>query len=107
MKIYIAGKVTGEMPIPVQYKFGYASTKLKEQGHKVINPVALLRPMIVDGFDYEDLMTMCFAAISVCDAVYMLEDWHDSPRAKREHEYALNAGKKIIYQTAERMAANA
>ena len=101
MKIYIAGKVTGEMPIPVNYKFGYAGTKLKEKGHKVINPVVLLQSMKNAGFDYEDLMAMCFKAIDICDAVYVLSDWHDSPGARREHEYAINSGKEIIYQTAE------
>lgn len=101
MKVYIAGKITGEMPIPVQYKFGYASTKLKEKGHKVINPVLLNDTLRKSGFDYEDMMAICFRAIDICDAVYMLSDWHNSPGARREHEYAINSGKEIIYQTAE------
>lgn len=106
-KVYIAGKVTGEMPIPVQHKFGYAGTKLREMGYKVINPVVLLQSMKNAGFDYKDLMTVCFAAISVCDAVYMLDDWSESPGARAEHEYALKHGKEIIYQSAERMCSNA
>lgn len=100
MKIYVAGKVTGEDRDKCRYKFGYNSARLREQGHKVINPFALFEDMR-KGFDKEDEMTICFAAISVCDAVYMLTDWHESEGAKMEHEFALNHGKKIIYQAAE------
>lgn len=98
MKIYIAGKVTGELPYKYRHKFGYTATKLRAEGHSVINPVEINDPLDKGDFDYEDRMVLCFAAIAICDAVYMLEDWHNSPGAKREHEYAVNAGKKIIYQ---------
>lgn len=101
MKIYVAGKITGEMPYCYGLKFGYAATKLRAEGHKVINPVELNDSLCRYGFDYEDMMKMCFTAIDICDAVYMLEDWHDSPGARREHEYAIDRGKKIIYKTAE------
>ena len=100
MKVYISGKVTGEFRDKCRYKFGYYATRLREQGHSVINPFAMFNDMRGD-FDKEDEMTICFAAITVCDAVYMLEDWHDSEGAKMEHKFALDHGKKIIYQTAE------
>ena len=101
MKIYIAGKVTGEKPFHYMHKFGYAATKLREQGHSVINPLEINEPLNIGDFTYEDKMALCFAAIDICDAVYMLDDWPYSPGARREHEYALNAGKKIIYQNVE------
>lgn len=107
MKIYIAGKITGELPYYYWHKFGYAATKLRADGHQVINPVELNDPLEKGGFAYEDMMKICFAAIDVCEAVYMLKDWHESPGAKREHEYAINSGKKIIYQNAEKVAGNA
>ena len=100
-KIYIAGKITGELPFDCGHKFGYAATKLKGQGNAVFNPYYTLNPMTTSGFNYEDLMKMCFRAIEVCDAVYMLKDWHDSPGARREHEYALKIGKEVIYEIAE------
>lgn len=99
MKIYIAGKITGELPYFYWHKFGYIATKLKADGHKVINPVELNEPLRKYNFDYEDMMALCFRAIDICDAVYMLNDWHDSPGAMREHEYAINSGKEIIYQS--------
>ena len=100
MKIYVAGKVTGEDRDKCRYKFGYNATRLRDQGHMVVNPFAMLDDLR-GVFDKEAEMTICFAAISVCDAVYMLSDWHESEGAKMEHEFALNHGKKIIYQAAE------
>ena len=105
MKVYVAGKVTGEDRDKCRYKFGYNATKLREQGHKVINPFAMFEDMR-KGFDKEDEMTICFAAITICDAVYMLADWHESEGAKMEHKYALDHGKKIIYQAAEGLYGN-
>ena len=107
MKIYVAGKITGDLPYHYKYKFGYAASNLRKEGHKVISPVELNAALEKDLFDYEDMMTMCFAAIDVCEAVYMLMDWENSPGAKREHEYALKLGKKIMYQAAERREPNA
>lgn len=105
-KVYVAGKVTGEDSYKCRSKFGYHASRLRAQGHKVINPFALFEDMRGD-FDKEDEMTICFAAIAVCDAVYMLADWHESEGAKAEHKFALDHGKEIIYQTAERVRANA
>ena len=102
-KVYVSGKITGEAPIACGLKFGYASTKLREQGYKVINPYALFKPMTEEGFDYDDLMSMCYRAIDVCDTVYMLDDWHLSSGAKNEHEYALTHSKTVIYQSAEKV----
>lgn len=100
MKVYIAGKVTGENREHCRYKFGYVSSELRKKGHSVINPFAMFEDMR-GYFEKEDEMTICFAAITVCDAVYMLTDWHDSEGAKMEHKFALDHGKKIIYQAAE------
>ena len=90
-KIYIAGKITGEENY--RQKFKAAQDELEARGYRAMNP-AILPP----GFDYEDYMRICFAMIDVCDAVYMLDNWRDSPGAMREHEYASRAGKDIVYE---------
>ena len=105
-KVYVAGKVSGLDRDKTRDKFGYMASRLREQGYAVINPFAMLEDTRYD-LDREAEMTICFAAITVCDAVYMLEDWSESPGARAEHEFAINKGKEIIYQTAERMRANA
>ena len=91
MKIYIAGKITGNPDFEEQFK--EAAEMLKAEGHLVMNPAAL--PL---GFDYEDYMCICFAMIDVCDAVYFLRNWKDSPGAKKEREYAQGLGKECFYE---------
>ena len=94
-KIYIAGKITGEENY--RQKFKAAQDELEARGQRVMNP-AILPP----GFDYEDYMRICFAMIDVCDAVYFLADWRDSPGATREHEYASRLGKVIEHEEVSR-----
>lgn len=92
MKYYIAGKITNNPNYRQQ--FAEAEKQLLQEGHHVMNPAAL--PY---GFDYEDYMTVCFAMIDVCEALYMLDGWTDSPGANREHERARATGKRIDYQS--------
>ena len=98
MKIYIAGKITGLKPIEYGHRFGYIASKLRLEGNRVINPAAMLSELNSEGFEHSDLMHICYAAIDVCDAVYMLSNWYESKGAKMEHQYALDKGKKVIYQ---------
>ena len=93
MKVYIAGKITGLENY--QQKFRAAQDRLEARGYSVMNPAVL--PL---GFDYEDYMRICFAMIDVCDAVYMLDNWEDSPGAIREHLYAWRTGKEIMFEGA-------
>lgn len=39
--------------------------------------------------------------IQICDAIYMLSNWQDSPGACHELEYARSLGKPVIYQEGE------
>jgi hypothetical protein len=41
-------------------------------------------------------MKVCFAMIDVCECVYLMDNWMDSPGARREKEYA-ESKKKIIF----------
>ena len=57
-----------------------------------------MNPAIMpDGFLYEEYMRVCLSMIDVCDAVYMLPCWKDSPGAMFEKQYAEFNGKKILY----------
>lgn len=100
-KIYVAGGAADIDREKNRYKFGYASSKLRERGYAVINPFSMLedtRHLL----DTESELTICFAAISVCDSVYMLDDWAESLKARAEHEFALKQGKEVIYESAMR-----
>ena len=91
-KIYISGKITGLS----NYKeiFKQAEVALTAEGHSVINPAEVMP----DGFDYEDYMSVDFALIRVCDSLYVLNNWRDSPGAIREVEYAGRLGKAIMFE---------
>lgn len=102
MKIYISGKITGEPRPSYHHKFSVAEDKLKVRGHQVINPVRMNEPINMQGFTHDDNMHLCFAYIDVCDAVYMMEGWENSPGARAEHEYAINSAKQLIYESVER-----
>lgn len=89
MKIYIAGKITGDPNY--KQKFAVKRMKLEHEGHKVMNPAIL-----PEGFTQDEYLKICFSMIDVCEAVHFLPDWEDSPGAKKEMEYA-KKNKKIIY----------
>lgn len=95
MKVYIAGKITGENRASVAEKFTSAMGKLKSAGHLPFNPSVL--PDYED-VDHEDYMHVCFAMIDICDAIYMLKDWQTSAGARAELQYAALGRKKIMYE---------
>lgn len=93
MKVYIAGKITGDDYNKVSDKFLAADIHLSVAGHLVMRPTCL--PF---GFSHKDYMHICYAMIDVCDAVYFLNDWKMSKGARDEHQYAKKNHKVIYYQ---------
>ena len=89
MKIYIAGKITGEPKY--KEKFDIAATSLEEQGHIVLNPAELPEGMLP-----ADYMRICFAMIDTADAIYLLKGWYSSSGASIERSYAMYTGKSIL-----------
>lgn len=90
MKIYIAGKITGNN---IYYaEFLTAEIELKNKGHIVFNPTTL--PL---GLEYEQYLHICKAMIDICDTVALLPNWKESKGANAELEYAKENNKKIIY----------
>lgn len=91
MKIYIAGKITGE-PDYYEY-FQRAMLKLRMAGYTVITPTIL-----PDGLDHDEYLHICMALIDVSDAVYFLASWTESAGAREEYRYANHTGKRILYK---------
>lgn len=89
-KAYIAGKITNNQ----NYKeeFQKAEKYLKSQGYIVMNPARLN-----SGFEQKDYMHICMAMIDICEAVFFLANWKDSPGAEEEMYYAVHMGKKIQF----------
>lgn len=89
MKIYIAGKITGEPDY--KEKFEAAAMNLEAQGYIVLNPAEL-----PEGMRAADYMRICFAMIDAADAVYLLKNWEYSSGASIEKDYAVYIGKAVF-----------
>lgn len=96
MKIYIAGKITGDRHY--KKKFCKAEKKLAKLGHSVMNPANLGD---YSGFSWEDYMKTSRAMQDVCEAVLFLPDWKNSRGAFEEWEHAGVLGQKKFFNIKE------
>ena len=92
MKIYIAGKITGNENYKKEFK--EAEDELIMQGHTVLNPSFM--PM---GFEKTEYHHVNRAMIDICDAICFLPNWTDSKGAHMEMGYALGKRKLIMHST--------
>lgn len=94
MKIYIAGKITGDPNYRVKFE-SYAE-RLRSEEHIVLSPAIL-----PDGLSKADYMRICFAMIDVSDMVLFLPDYEDSDGAMIEHDYCEYTGRCMSYAGSE------
>jgi hypothetical protein len=96
IKIYIAGKVTGENRLDVLYKFSKAEQLIKSYGFVAVNPIR-----VVNNWDcpWEEAMKLCINALLECDAVYPLPCAARSRGAMLELQIARSFDKEIINPT--------
>ena len=87
MKIYIAGKITGDPGY--RDKFAAAEIQLGWQGNTVLNPAEL-----PEGMTPADYMRICLAMIDVADSVVFLPNAKDSAGARLERAYCEYIGKE-------------
>jgi hypothetical protein len=90
MKIYIAGKITGDERYRLNFDT-YASLQ-KRAGNIVLNPAVL-----PGGLEHHEYLHICYAMIDVADCVHFLADWRESKGERMEHEYCLDYGKSVLY----------
>lgn len=81
MKVYIAGKITGNPDYIKQ--FAEAEKELKASGHTVLNPVKN------KGFSYKEYIDMGLCELMKCDGIYLLDGWQESSGARLEFLYAM------------------
>ncbi|MBA4133370.1 MAG: hypothetical protein C0525_01470 [Flavobacterium sp.] len=94
--IYIAGKVTGLDFEEVTAKFQEAETMLLEQNWKtIVNPIKLINN---PAEEWHTAMEKCLAALTNCEAIYMLPCSVDSPGAKLELQFAMDNNIDIYYE---------
>ena len=90
MKVYIAGKITGDPGY--RDKFAAAEIQLGWQGNTVLNPAEL-----PEGMTPADYMRICLAMIDVADLVVFLPDATDSAGARLEKAYCEYVGKEMVF----------
>lgn len=88
MKIYIAGKITGDSEY--REKFEQAAKMIEAEGDIALRPSAL-----PEGMDPADYMRICFAMIDVADRVVFLPDLIESEGALLEMQYCRYVGKPM------------
>lgn len=87
MKIYIAGKITGDKNYKT--KFFQAALPLVEAGHTVLLPSMLPS----SGLTEADYMRICLAMIDTADLVLFLPDYTESQGAMVEWYLCQKTGK--------------
>ncbi len=90
MKVYIAGKITGDPQY--WYKFRQAQEGLEGQGFTVINPAEL-----PEGMAASDYMRICFSMMDSADMVAFLPDYARSRGARLEFEWCQYVDKQTMF----------
>lgn len=96
--IYIAGKVTGELPEPTAEKFKNMQIELEAKGFDVVNPIELVNN---PDENWYTAMGICLQSLESCDAIFMLPCYTDSKGAKIELKTAKSMGIQIYYNLEE------
>ena len=86
MKIYIAGKITGDRKY--RTKFREAAKAMEALGHVVLNPATL-----PDGLEQVDYMRICLAMLEAADLAVFLPDYRESAGAMIEWAWCQRTGK--------------
>ena len=86
MKIYIAGKITGDDGY--RAKFQEASKNLEALGHVVLNPAILPA-----GLAEQDYMQIALAMLNAADLAVFLPDYQESAGAMVEWAWCQRTGK--------------
>jgi len=93
MRVYISGPITNN---PYAFpEFNLAETRLKKEGHEVINPAAL-NGVIQFKAAHAEYMRICLPLLDLADAIYMIDGWRASAGACIEYGYALAQDKIIV-----------
>lgn len=98
MKIYIAGRITGDE----NYKAKFEAAKLHFE--RIGGKIIVLNPAIMpEGMEPADYMRICFAMLDTADLVVFLPDYKASKGAMLEHAWCEYTGKTHAYISEEEL----
>ena len=86
VKLYISGPVSGTEDY--EKRFEAAEKRIEKAGYEALNPINVTG-FLPSGTRRESYMEACIAMLCMCDGIYMLKGWEDSPGANREYGFAL------------------
>ena len=99
MRVYISGKITGLKPGEARKNFALARIDIRRMGHKPVNP---LDNGLEESAPWIRHLTKDLEMLHDCDAIYMLDGWTESKGASIEYAFALQTGKKVLFQSTVR-----
>jgi len=118
-RIYIAGKMTGEVETPdlmqkciekfnnygMSLSFGRWSQPQNLLSRNADSTIAFTHGFFINwslisegGADWLTYMRNDIKTLMLCDEIHMLKDWESSKGAKIEHDLAKSLGIKIVYE---------
>ena len=104
LRIYVAGRMSG-LPNNGYDAFHRKAAQLRAAGWEVVSPAEMdleegLSPdREFTRLDYMQAARRDLQALKTVDAIYMLDDYEESPGACWEWSYAKELGLKIYYET--------
>lgn len=99
-RVYISGPINGVEGYRDNFKA--AEKYLLDEGHEVINPVAV--SAILPELEYEQLMAIDLMLVAMCESIYMMKGWENSLGCNREYGYAIARCMNLIFQKDEDIA---
>lgn len=99
MKIYIAGRITGDE----NYKAKFEATKGYLESEGGYDDIVLNPAIMPEGMSPADYMRICFAMLDTADVAIFLPDYKESKGAMLEHAWCEYTGKTIAYLTQEEL----
>lgn len=95
MRIYISGAITGEPNYKNKFKQAVKKARELFPLDIIVNPAKL--PGIFPEGTHDDYMEICMIMLKKCDTVCLIPGWENSVGATEEHDFAIRAGKFVVY----------